>query len=357
MSAPGLNPFLRRRSTRWIAAAALGAAWGVMGGFHSSHAADAPELPPVPQADGAATANLRPPAPPPPAPPPSEGPVRKFRELLALDPTARETALKNRTPAQQEFLREQLRLFDALPAAEQEARLGLMQLRFYMLSLIRTAPTNRTERLQSIPVGDRELIAARLEAWDRLPADQQKELLQNEAVLSSVARFESSSTEKQAAMLQMLSPARRQEFEASIERWRALPEARRIRMTGNFNQFFELSEREKQRALERVDAAERVRIQEAIAALQKLPPSERARCLEALNRYAEMKPEEKTRFLRNAARWQSMTPEERQTWRAVAARVAPGTMAPLQPPMPPPPLPPNPRATPASGVSNAQSTR
>lgn len=308
----------------------------------------------------------RPPAPPlanpvpalPPAPSLAESPVQRFRAMLALDAGGREQALKGKTAWQQEYLREQLRLFDTLPTAEQEARLGLMQLRFYLLTLIRTAPADRPERLKSIPADDRGLVAARLEAWDRLPPDQQKELLQNEAVLSQVAGFEAGSSARREAWLQTFSPARRQEFEASVQRWRALPEEQRSRIARNFNDFFELSPRQQRQTLERVDETDRARIGQAVAAFETLPPSERARCLEALDRYAHMSPAERTRFLQNAARWQAMTSEERQTWRAVAARVAPGKLPVPRPPMPPPPMPPRSRKLdPTVTVTNAQVTK
>jgi len=259
--------------------------------------------------------------------------------LLALDSAGREAALQGRTEWQARYLRERLAEFDALTATEREVRLGLMHLRYSMLSLLRASAAQRAERLADVPSEDRELLAERLREWEKLPADQQKELLQNEAVLSQLSWFETDSAERRAALLQSLSPQRRQEFEADMQRWRELPEIQRQRLTHNFSRFFELSDRGKQKALQRLTESDRARIERATEALEKLPPDERVQCLEAMNRYAAMTLPERSRFLENAALWQKMSPEEREAWRRVATHVGSGRSSPKRPPMPPPPAP------------------
>jgi len=287
----------------------------------------------------------------PPTPPLAENPVKRFRDLLALDAAGREAALGGRTEWQQRYLRERLAEFDALTATEREVRLGLMHLRYLMLTLLRTPEAHREERFREVPEEDRELLDERLREWEKLPADQQQELLQNEAVLSRLSWLEADSAERRAALLKSLSPQRREEFEAELQRWRDLPEAQRQRLTRNFSRFFELSERGKQKALERVAEADRGRIERAMLAFEQLPPEERSRCLDALNRYAAMSPEERARFLENLARWQNMSSDEKEAWRRVAARVVSGRTLAKRPPMPPPP---SPRGGPAWNSAGGQ---
>ncbi len=74
----------------------------------------------------------------PPLPPPPDNPIRKFSELLALDAAGREAVLAGKGEWQQRYLRERLAEFDALSDTERAVRLGLLHLRYYLLTLMRT---------------------------------------------------------------------------------------------------------------------------------------------------------------------------------------------------------------------------
>ncbi len=331
---------------------ALGLAGAIVGSSAQTPDTLAPGVPVAGTQTGEQRAAL------PPLPPPPDNPVRKFSELLALDAAGREAVLAGKGEWQQRYLRERLAEFDALSDTERAVRLGLLQLRYYLLTLMRTPAVQREARLKDVPEEHRDLIAERLLAWENLPAEQQHELLQNEAVLSHLSWFETGSVKTQAAAPNPLSTRAPRELQSDLQRWRQLPESQRGRMMRNFNQFFELSDRQRQRTLERVAVPDRAKIERAAAALDRLPADERMQCLEALNRYAEMSAEERARFLQNAARWQAMSPEEREAWRWVAVHLAPSQSFFPRPPVPPPPMPRAPagsRATPA--VTNAQASQ
>ena len=295
-----------------------------------------PHGPPTPAVSGTPL----PPAPP--VSPVSTDPIEAFRALLALTPAAREKALENRSATQRDYLEARFREFDALPAAEREARLQLMQLRYHLGALMRLDPSNRVVRLQQIPPLDLPLIEERLQAWDRLPREEQQELLQHEGTLRLFPTVTSETHPPAGSALQGYSAERRQQMEADLHRWRELPDAQRQRVARHFNTFFSLSERQQELTLRRLDADARRQLKPALAALERLAPQERLRCLDAFDRFARMSATEQHRFLRNATRWQEMKPEERRAWRAFAARWTP----PSQPPPIPPPMPAAPRSSP-----------
>lgn len=268
-------------------------------------------------------------------PPWPPNPIQIFRQLLATPPEAREQAIQGRSQPHQRYLRERLAEFDALPTAEREARLRLMEFRYYLLPLMRADPSERRPLLERAPAADHALLLDRLRAWDALPAEQKQELLANENALSHFGEFQSTPPIARPG----LSPARREQLTADLDRWQQLPADRRERIAQHFDQFFELSDRQKRKTLAHLSEPERKRMETALAALEKLPPAERARCVEALNRFAAMTPAERARFIRNAERWQAMSPEERRAWRSIASRALPPSPPPV-PPSLPRPLPP-----------------
>src|SRR5688500_4846510 len=100
---------------------------------------------------------------PPPLPQP---PIMQFRQLLGMKVDEREKALAARPTNTQELLKQKLAEYDALPADIRENRLRTLELQWYLRPLMKASPTNRAAQLQVIPERDRELIAARLKAWD-----------------------------------------------------------------------------------------------------------------------------------------------------------------------------------------------
>jgi len=284
-----------------------------------------------------------PPAPPPPLPPSAPSPVEQFRRLVAMTPAERDQWLASRSEKAQAYLRAQLREFDALTPRERELRLRLLQLRYYLVPLMKSAPAGRQVLLAQVPASERALIVTRLAEWDRLPAEQQKELLQDEKALDSFSVFSTATEAERRAMIERATPERRQRLETELARWQSLTTEQRERLARHFNHFFSLGDPEREKVLGLLSAAERRRTERMLAAFEHLPPEQRTRCIAALNRFITMTPAEREQFWRNAARWESMTPEERRAWRAFTADLPPipPGLGPGQPP--PPPLPPAPR--------------
>jgi len=255
----------------------------------------------------------------------------------------RDKVLQGKSEKQRQYLADRLKEFDALSPAEREVRLRLMELRFYLMPLLRVEPAQRAEALAAVPPEERGLIDARLQAWDRLSPEHQSELLQNESTLTMLFPFGATGAGKPVSVPSTWSPQRREQLEMDLARWKVLPEAKRERVAHNFNRLFELSPTQQEKALSGLSEANRVQMQKALAAFEKLPTEQRARCLAAFNRFTLMSEAEKERFLQNAARWQAMTPEERRAWRSFTA----GIPVLSQPPPPPPPPPPTPTKAPS----------
>src|SRR5437867_7242836 len=117
----------------------------------------------------------------PPAPPQTKSPVDTFRELLAMNTAAeRRDFLTNRSPESRELILAKVREYQSLSPDQRELRLRATELRWYLLPLMRASRTNRAEQLAAIPVEARKLVEDRLQLWDMLPPDLQKELLDNE---------------------------------------------------------------------------------------------------------------------------------------------------------------------------------
>ncbi len=281
----------------------------------------------------------QPPMPPaaPPTLPPSLTPIDRFRELLASSPAAREQFLATRTPAQRAYLEARLAEFDRLTPIGRELRLQSLTLRHYLLPLLRTAPTNRIERLRLIPPAYVGIVRERLAAWDKLAPDQQQKLLESESVFAGLPLMEGAGAAEQQAARTQLSPERRRQLEADLARWQALPAGERLRVSERFQTFLQLGEREQRKTLARLDAVRREKIARLVRALEELPADKRAKSLEAFRRFSALSPAEREKFLRNAARWEAMSETEQQAWRQLRAQFQP---PPLPPGLPPPPRPP-----------------
>jgi hypothetical protein len=268
-------------------------------------------------------------------PPLPRSPIDEFRLLLALDSEELGRTLAKKTEAEQKFLNAKLAEYNALTREERELRLRATELRWYLRPLMSLAPANRSERLATVPDDYRALLEQRLKQWDLLLPDVQKEFLENEWTIHYFLRLESSTGAAQNAMMNDFSPERRQRLEAELSRWRALPQERRQRMCDHFQQFFELSSRDKEKTLGVLSDAERREMEKTLRAFEQLPPDQRRLCLNSFRKFANMTAEEQIQFLKNVDRWKTMTLSERATWRSLVDRLPPLPPGFGQPPLPP----------------------
>jgi hypothetical protein len=269
-----------------------------------------------------------------PTSPSESSPVVLFRQLLAMRSDEREIFLTNRPPEIRRRILVKVNEYEALDPDTRELRLRATELRWYLMPLLHEPPADRAARLARVPDDIRELVEARLNEWIILPPPLQQEFLENEHTLRYFASVDVSSSPPENAG--------RGPGDGEQARWHALSRTQRRQITSEFNQFFELTPREKQKALGTLSDVERQQMEKTLQAFGKLPPEQRDECVRAFAKFAGMNAAERAEFLKNAGRWSQMPPAERQAWRDLVVNVPewppmpPGFIA----PPPPPPLPP-----------------
>jgi hypothetical protein len=276
---------------------------------------------------------------PPPLPTP-QSPIDHFRELLAMSGVERRQALTNRPPEVRARLLTKLQEYERMPADQRELRLRATELRWYLVPLMKTPAAQRPALATTVPTHLRKPVADRLDQWDLLPPEAQRELLENEL---AVDYFTQAS----------LPPARRQQLTNDLQRWETMPPAERQRLFERVNKFFDLTAKEQEKAKATMTATEREQMERTLSAFPKLPREQRIQCIRSFEKFASMTAAERQSFLQNAARWSAMSPAERETWRNLVRRL------PEMPPLPPdfyagrpPPLPPSPAPRAPSMATN-----
>jgi hypothetical protein len=257
----------------------------------------------------------------------AKSPVDLFRQLLAMTSEERSDFLTNRPPELRDRILAKVGEYEALEPNEREIRLRATELRWYLMPLLRIAPTNRTARLALIPPDVREIVEARLEQWSILPPTLQREFLDNESLLHYFARLDTGSNP--------VDNFGREPSEAEKAHWNGLPEPERRQVMAGFNQFFSLTDEEKQRTLNTLSETERRQMEKTLNSFDQMPPLLRAECVHAYAKFASMTGAEQAEFLKNAERWSAMSPAERQAWRDLVVNV------PQWPPLPIGALPPS----------------
>lgn len=265
------------------------------------HAGNTPAVPPTPVSAG--TNALLPPVPQP------VSPVAFFRQLLVMTAAERSQALANRTPETRARIMMKIREYLVLDPNERELRLCATELRWYLTPLLRQSPDTRSNSLARVPDDLRGLVESRLRQWDILPPPLQAQLLENEKAMQYFAQVRTN------------NPAT-----ASVEQQH---------LSEQFNQFFELTPKEKAKTLGTLSEEERAVMDKTLKTFEKLPPQQRILCIRNYAKFAGMSAAERTEFLKNAEQWSKMSPAERQSWRNLVAQI------PQMPPMPPPIIPAN----------------
>jgi hypothetical protein len=285
-----------------------------------------------------ALTNKAPAAPPP--MPSTPSPISMFRELLAMTPSERRAAITNRPPENQRQVMAKLREYESMKPDDRELRLQATELRYYLVPLLTDTTTNRAARLEFVPSAFRDMVRERLEAWDPLPVELRRELLENEAALRHFTELSSGTEEQKKRLVESLPPARRAKLEEGVQQWQAMPAKQREQLLRRFTKFFELSPSEQSRALGSISEAERRQMDRTLQQFSKLPAPQRAQCMRSFDKFASMNVEDRQQFLKNAERWQLMSPAERQSWRTLVTQLSMMPSLPTRrPPLPVPPAP------------------
>jgi len=284
---------------------------------------------PAPQKTFSAPAN-----PPLPPVPQVKSPVDLFRELLAMTPAERHDCLTNRPAGIRVRILAKLREYEVLDPNERELRLRATELRWYLLPLLHTSPTNRAAQLAVIPGDLRSLVKSRLMLWDILPPPLHQEFFESEPTLHYFTQVDPSNSPPMPPTPSNLGwhsgpPGH------EPGHWDTLSEDQRQKIAAQFNQFFELTPAEKAKTLNTLSDAERQQMEKTLETFGNLPPPQRFKCIRAFTEFAGMSVQEKQDFLKNAQQWSQLTPKERQTWRDLVAHVP--EWPPVMPPMPPMP--------------------
>ena len=260
-----------------------------------------------------------------------DSPVQTFRKLLTLSPAEQEAMLGKYSPATRERIQAKVLEYQKLPPDFRELRLEVTELRWYLLPLMQTPPTNRAEQLKSVPETYRAQVAARLEEWDIFPPTLKEEILQYRGALSTfVGRDAAGKMVIQPKTdLSTIPVAERRDLETKLAGWQALSETERNQIYGSFEHFLELSESEKQKTLDALDAHEKQETEKILLPVEKWPREQQQQYLSAFRKFSAMSPEARQQFLKNVQRWQKMSPAERQAWRDLDRQLAD------TPPLPP----------------------
>ena len=254
-------------------------------------------------------------------------PVDTFRELLKMGPTERARFLTNRSVVSQKLLLAKLREYEGLSPELQTLRLRATELRWYLLPLMSTAPTNRAAQLARLPSDLKKPVEERLQLWDGITADVQKRLL--EAAASYYARQAAQTQDRLAEVRDRISPARRQMLERGIRQWQEMSEQQRQDTVNRFYEYFNLTPQEKAKTLRTISEPERLQIEKTLRQFENLNDSQREQCVLGFEKFAGLSVEERQQFLENAERWAAMRPSEREQWRMLVENVS------HRPPVPP----------------------
>ena len=284
-------------------------------------AASQPSLSPAPALPGAQPPGANRSNQPEPALPGAKTPADTFRELLAMSPAERQQALTNRSEFNRKYLEARLREYEALPAQERNLRLKQLELNCHLPALMKMVPGQRSQRLALVPADLRPLIEERLQQWDLLPAEVQREVLEYQTTANYFLRVRAGSGPSSALRSGETRPP--------------LPGADMPRKGAeSFRYFFELPAKEQEKTLDALAPKERESMEKTLQLFAKLPPEQRQTCINSFLKFRQMSKGQREQFLKNAERWKAMSPGERETWRTLVKILPPTSASPELPPLP-----------------------
>jgi hypothetical protein len=167
-----------------------------------------------------------------------------------------------------------------------------MELRWQLLPLMSMAPSNRVLRIQGLPERDRPLIEERLRLWDKLSPEQQRDVLECEPALQAYA---STGRMPTSSMVSPLSINQQERINQSTAYLNNLHPEKRTELYQSFQEFFELSEKEKAKALDSIHTlsdTERQQMERTLQTFKKLPRAEREQCIEGFQKFTALSREE-----------------------------------------------------------------
>jgi hypothetical protein len=252
---------------------------------------------------------------------PSQSPVTFFRQLLALTPAERQARLASRPAANREVIERKLREYEAMPAADRDARLRALEFHHYLSALLRAPAAVRSNWLAQIPAEFRAPCEERLRLWVVLPPEIQSYMLERQSTLQWLTRTDGMSPQERQQALAALPAALRQAVERDAARWQAMSPAQRDQAWRGVREMFDLSPRDQRRVLAQVTQTQREQTEKMVQNLGPLTPAQRERYVEGWRKFSQLDPAQRARFIQGWERWKTMPEAEREVWRRLATRV------------------------------------
>jgi len=265
----------------------------------------------------------------PPVPSPLVAPILHFRSLLAMTPEQQQGVLALKPEEQRTVLAAKLEEYAAMPEKERELRLRLLEIRLYLLNLMRMPPAEREAVLATIPEQDRTFVQSRLQDWSRLNGEEQQQVLQNRKSLHLFLYRGFVRGELDVVQISKITPPPPAAYRAQmIAKWQALPEERRQEIVRRFGTFLAMEAAQRQEVLQKLPVPDQARAQQTMRRIAALNPEQRSEFLNGLKKFADLDASARMRFLLGTERWSNMSAEERSLWRSIVVKVE-------SPPLPP----------------------
>ncbi len=264
------------------------------------------------------------------APTPPRTPVDFFRQLLTAAPADREPMLASRPATERTLLLAKVREYEALAPAERELRLNATQMRWHLKNLLPADARQRATYLAALPPAERAVLEPRLKNLEQLPPRLQSEARSSQTVIHYYSR--PATPPLPPGLVPIAHQPAATPASASAPSITRNPRQTTVEQ---FRRFFELNDRDRARALERLPATERQSLEQLMQELDHLPGPLRTLCMDALQKFATLSPRDQAEFLRSASRWQALTPGERETWRDFVTELPPLPPGFGEPPLPP----------------------
>ena len=161
-----------------------------------------------------------------------------------------------------------------------EERLQVTEMRWYLLPLMTGPATNRAAQLASDPGRIRQAVENPLAGMGQAAGGRAKGAVRQRSQFLISPR---SKTSRRAAAknLKTSRPPAARNCRQGIEQWNSCPRTSAGKYSARFNQFFDLTAEEKEKALRTLSGPERRQIEKTLQTYRSLPPDQRAECVRA----------------------------------------------------------------------------
>src|SRR6185295_17047483 len=176
--------------------------------------------------------------------------------------------LTSRSEKSRQLILSRLEEFDKLQPDEREVRLERMKLRGLLLPLLTTPAAQRKSLTDSLPESDRLAVQDRLQLWDQLPLELQKQVLENEGMLNCIMPVQTVSSNQLNRVMLSLPESDRLKIATNWQRFTQIPPKEREKMYENFREIFDLSQSERAKVLLAVSESERQQMDKTLKAYQ-----------------------------------------------------------------------------------------